>query len=140
MRRPPRHVGRRGASAVELALVAPVLVTLLVGMIEAARLGMVAQLLTTAAREGCWVAVLDGMTQTDVQNRINAVLSGSGISVGTVTPTCSSSSYTWTTAPSGTAITVSLSVPYSQVTWLKVPGYFSNATISASATMSSERP
>jgi Flp pilus assembly protein TadG len=122
-----------------MALVAPVLVTLLLGMIEAARLGMVAQLLTTAAREGCRVAVLDGMTQTDVQNRIDAVLSGSGISVGTVTPTCASSSYTWDTAPSGTAITVSLSVPYSQVTWLNVPGFFSNATISVSATMSSER-
>jgi Flp pilus assembly protein TadG len=122
-----------------MAIVAPVLITLLLGMIEAARLGMVAQLLTTAAREGCRVAVLDGMAQTDVQTRINAVLSGSGISVGTVTPTCPSG-YTWTTAPSGTAITVSLSVPYSQVTWLKAPGYFSDVTIRASATMSSERP
>jgi Flp pilus assembly protein TadG len=104
-----------------MALVAPVLVTLLLGMIEAARLGMVTQLLTTAAREGCRVAVLDGMTQTDVQDRIDTALSGSGISVGTVTPTCPSP-YTWTSAPSGTAITVSLSVPFSQVTWLKAPG------------------
>jgi Flp pilus assembly protein TadG len=139
MRRPSRRTDRRGASAVEMALVAPVLITLLLGMIEAARLGMVAQLLTTAAREGCRVAVLDGMTQTDVQNRITAVLSGSGISVGTVTPTCASP-YTWTSAPSGTAITVSLSVPYTQVSWLKVPVFFNGATISASATMSSENP
>ena len=130
---------RRGASAVEMALVAPVLLALLLGMLEAARLGMVAQLVTTAAREGCRVAVLDGMAQTDVQDRIDSVLSGSGISVGTVTPTCPSP-YTWTTAPSGTAITVSLSVPYSQVSWLKVSEFFSNATIAASATMSSERP
>jgi Flp pilus assembly protein TadG len=122
-----------------MALLAPVLVTLLLGMIEAARLGMVAQLLTTAAREGCRVAVLDGMTQTDVQDRINAVLGGSGISVGTVTPTCPSP-YTWTSAPGGTAITVSLGVPFSQVTWLKVPGFFGGVTISAAATMSSERP
>ena len=139
MRRLSRRNKRRGASAVEMALVAPVLVTLLLGMIEAARLGMVAQMLTTAAREGCRVAVLDGMTQTDVQSRINAVLTGSGISVGTVTPTCPSND-TWTSAPSGTAITVSLSVPYSQVTWLKVPGFFNGVTISAAATMSSERP
>jgi Flp pilus assembly protein TadG len=122
-----------------MALVAPVFVALLLGMIEAARLGMVAQLLTTAAREGCRVAVLDGMAQTDVQNRVNAVLAGSGISVGTVTPTCPSP-YTWTSAPGGTAITVNLSVTYSQVSWLKVSGYLSNATINASATMSSERP
>jgi Flp pilus assembly protein TadG len=122
-----------------MALVAPVLISLLMGMIEGARLGMAAQLLTSAAPEGCRVAVLDGMTQTDVQNRIDAVLAGSGISVGTVTPTCTSP-YTWTSAPGGTAITVSLSVPYSQVSWLKLAGFFSNTTISASATMSSEHP
>jgi Flp pilus assembly protein TadG len=130
---------RRGVSAVEMALIAPVFVALLLGMIEGARLGMVTQLLTTAAREGCRVAVLDGMTQTDVQNRVTAVLSGSGISVGTVTPTCPSP-YTWTSAPGGTAINVTLSIPYSQVSWLKLSGFFNNATITASATMSSERP
>lgn len=139
MRVPSRPTERRGTSAVEMALVAPVLVMLLLGMIEAARLGMVAQLLTTAAREGCRVAVLEGMTQSDVQAHVDDVLAGSGISVGTVTPTCSSQ-YTWTSAPAGTPITVSLSVPYSQVSWLKVSAFFSNATVSASATMSSERP
>lgn len=141
MRRPSNRIRRRGASAVEMALVSPVVIMLLLGMLEAARLGMVVQLLTTAAREGCRVAVLDGMTQTDVQNRITTVLSGSGISVGTVTPTCPSQ-YTWDSAPSGTAITVSLSVPYSEVTWVNVSGFnfFNGATISASATMSSERP
>ena len=139
MKRTPRRMTRRGSSVVELALVAPVLLTMLLGMIEAARVGMVCQLLTTAAREGCRVAVLNGMSQTDVQNRITAVLSGSGISVGTVTPTCASP-YTWTSAPSGSAITVSMSVSYKDVSWLKFSWFFKNATISASATMSSERP
>ncbi len=139
MRIRSRRSERRGTSAVEMALIAPVLISLLLGMIEAARLGMVAQLLTTAAREGCRVAVLDGMTQSDVQQHVNDVLAGSGISVGTVTPTCPSQ-YTWTSAPAGTPITVSLSVPYSQVSWLKVSAFFSNATVSSSATMSSERP
>src|SRR6516165_11390054 len=111
---------RRGASAVEMAFIAPVFLTLTMGIIESSRLGMVAQLLTTAAREGCRVAVIEGMTQADVQNRIDAVLSGSGISVGTVTPTCPSP-YTWNNAPDGTPITVSMSVPYSQVSWLGAP-------------------
>jgi hypothetical protein len=74
-----------------------------------------------------------------VQNRIDAVLSGSGISVGTVTPTCPSP-YTWTSAPSGTAITVSLSVPFSQVSWLKAPVFTKGVTLSVSSTQSSERP
>jgi hypothetical protein len=99
----------------------------------------VSQLLTTAAREGCRTAVIPGHTQSDVQNRVNAVLSGSGISVGTVTPTCPSP-YTWDSAPQGTPITVSLSVPYSQVSWLGTPFFLTNATVSASATLSSENP
>ena len=122
-----------------MALILPVFLTLILGMIEASRLGMVCQMLTTAAREGCRVAVLNGMTQTDVQNRVNAVLTGSGISVGTVTPTCPSP-YTWGSAPGGTAINVSLSVPYSQVSWLTTPFFLKGATVSASATMSSEHP
>jgi Flp pilus assembly protein TadG len=122
-----------------MAFIAPVFLTLVLGIIESSRLGMVAQMLTTAAREGCRVAVIEGMTQTDVQNRIDAVLAGSGISVGTVTPTCPSP-YAWDSSPSGTPITVSLSVPYAQVSWLPTPFFLKTAVISCSATMSSERP
>jgi hypothetical protein len=122
-----------------MAIVAPVIVTLFMAQIESSRLGMVSQLLTTAAREGCRVAVVPGHTQSDVQTRINNVLSGSGIPVGTVTPTAPSG-YTWNTAPQGTAITVSLSVPYNQVSWLGTPYFLNGATVSASATMSSENP
>jgi Flp pilus assembly protein TadG len=125
---------------VEMAFIAPVFLMLIMGTIESSRLGMVAQLLTTAAREGCRVAVVEGMTQTDVQNRVNAVLSGSGISVGTVTPTCTGL-YSWDSSNQpGAAITVSLSVPYSQVSWLPTSFFFQGAVISSSATMSSERP
>jgi hypothetical protein len=120
-----------------MAIVAPIIVALLIGMLEASRLGMAAQLLTTAAREGCRVAVTPGATQTGVQNRINAVLSGSGISVGTITPTCPSP-YTWNNAPDGTPITVSMSVPYSQVSWLGTPFFLTSAVINTQATMSSE--
>ncbi len=122
-----------------MALIAPVFLSLVMGIIESSRLGMVAQLLTTAAREGCRVAVLNGMTQTDVQNRISAVLTGSGISVGTVTPTCPSP-YAWDSSPGGTPITVSLTVPYVNVSWLPVPYFLNDANVTSSATMSSERP
>ena len=52
MRRLSKRMTRRGTSAVEMALVAPVFLTLVVGIIEASRVGMVCQMLTTAAREG----------------------------------------------------------------------------------------
>jgi Flp pilus assembly protein TadG len=131
-----RRVRRRtGAAAVEMAAILPLIIALVFGQIESSRLGMVAQLLTTAAREGCRVAVINGKTQSDVQARVNAVLTGSGISVGTVTPTPSN----WQTATGGTAITVTLSVPYGQVSWLPTPRYLQGATVRASATLSSER-
>jgi TadE-like protein len=130
---------RRGASAVEMAFIAPIFVMLVIGTIETSRLGMVCQLLTTAAREGCRVAVINGSTQSDVQTRIDSVLSGSGISVGSVSPTCPSP-YSWNTAPTGTAITVSLSIPYSKVSWLPAPYFLKDATVSGSATLSCERP
>lgn len=123
----------------EMALVAPVFVMLILGQIEASRLGMVAQLLTTAARDGCRVAVLPGSTASAVEARVNSVLQGSNISVGTVTPTCPSP-YTWNTAPGGTPITVSLSVPYSSVSWLGKPYFLKGSVIRASATLSSENP
>ena len=137
--RPRREPRRRGATVVEMAFIAPVFLTLVLGIIESSRLGMVCQLLTTAAREGCRVAVINGMTETDVQNGINTALNSSGISVGTVTPTCPSP-YTWDSAPGGTPITVSLSVPYANVSWFPTPFFFKSAIISVSATMSSERP
>lgn len=129
---------RKGTSAVEMACVAPMFVALVMGIVESSRLGMVSQLLTTAAREGCRAAVLPGSTQASVQARVDAVLAGSGIPSVTVTPICQSGG-SWTSAPKGTAITVSMSVPYSKVSWISIPYFLKNATVSASATFSSER-
>jgi Flp pilus assembly protein TadG len=131
----------RGAAAAETAIVITfVLVPLFLGQIEASRLGMVSQLLTTAAREGCRKSVVLGATQSDVQKAVDNILSPAGISVGTVTPTCPSP-YSWDTAPQGVAIQVSLSVKYKDVSWLGSPFYLkSDAQITASATMRSEKP
>jgi Flp pilus assembly protein TadG len=130
---------RSGTSAVELAMVSPLVIAMIMGQLESSRLGMVSQLITSAAREGCRVAVLEGATLSEVQTRITASLAGSGISVGSVTPTCPSP-HTWSSAPKGIPITVSLSVPYSQVSWLGTPFFLSGATVKASATFSSEKP
>jgi hypothetical protein len=114
---------------------------LALGLIEAARLGMVAQMVTAAAREACRVASIAGNDATAVSNRVTSVLAGSGISPS-YSISCGDGTTTVTaTAPSGgTAITVKVSVPYSQVAWFTPISYFNGVTVSASATMSSERP
>ena len=131
-----RHRGRSGAAAVELAFVLPIFVTLTFAQLEAARLCQVVQLLTTAARQGARVAVVPGKTQADVQAAVDGVLSSAGITVGTVNPSPS----TWQTAPGGTLITVSLSVPFSRVSWMSPSMFFKSTTLTGSATLSSERP
>jgi Flp pilus assembly protein TadG len=122
-----------------MAMVAPLFIFLIIGQIESARLGMVAQLLTTAARDGCRIAVIDGKTNTDVNNQIAADLAIAGITgVTTVQTPTDCTTVRATDTPS--TITVTLTVAYSQVSWLPTPYYLKTASVSASATMSSERP
>jgi Flp pilus assembly protein TadG len=125
----------RGGAMVEMALLIPLFSMFIFGQIEASRAGMVAQLLTNAAREGARVAVLpDTVDSTPVTARVNQVLSGSGLSFSSVDPTPSD----WATAPRGTAITVKLVANYSSAQWM-TPIYMKIKTMTASATMSSER-
>jgi Flp pilus assembly protein TadG len=136
MRRRRPEGRRRGTAAVEMALVLPLFLALVLGMIEMARLGMVAQLITDAAREGCRVAVLPGSDPTAVTARITSVLAGSGIGPTVViTPLISA-----TNPPGGAQIQVQVSVPYSAVAWFSPIQYLGSTTVQASVTMSSERP
>lgn len=61
---------RRGAAVVEMAVVLPLLLTILFGIIEFGWTFMVYQSLTNAAREGCRVAVLEGSTTTEIETRV----------------------------------------------------------------------
>ena len=141
---------RAGGAAAELAIILPIIVALVFGQIESSRLGMVSQLLTTAAREGCRVAVINGKTLSDVQTRVTSVLSGSGISPGSVTLVDSdpgtngawlSPSTLSASLPSGgTAVTLTIRISYSTVSWLPTPSYLKSASVAASATLNSERP
>lgn len=65
---------KRGAAIVEFAVVLPLLLILLFGIIEFGWVFMVRQTLTNAAREGVRVAVLQTATETDVMNRVRSVM------------------------------------------------------------------
>jgi Flp pilus assembly protein TadG len=124
---------------VEMAIVLPLLVLLVFGLIDCSRLGMVTQILNTAAREACRVAAIDGNTNADVTARLNQVLNSSAISGVTVTQTPTDCT-TVHSSDNPNTVTVTLSVPFRQVTWLGTPFLFQSANVSGSATMSSERP
>jgi Flp pilus assembly protein TadG len=126
---------RRGAAVVEFAVVAPLLILLAFGIIEFGRGMMVQQVLTNGAREGARKAVLHGATTSDVNTTIDNYMSNSGITGYTkqVSPNPA-------TASAGTGVKVTVSVPYSSVTWLPIGSvnWLKNKTLIASAEMRKE--
>jgi Flp pilus assembly protein TadG len=132
-RRAPAATRRWGTAAVEFALIAPLVVMLVLGMIEFSRLMMVEEVLTNAAREGCRQAVLTGSTTGNATSTVDTYLSGAGIAGYTTTVSPDPS-----TAQAGTAITVRISVPYSQVTWLPSPIFLGSVTLTVNVTMRKE--
>lgn len=121
---------RRGAVAVEAAVVTPLLMFFALAMIDYGRLVMVQQILTNASREGCRVAVVSGATTSQVTTQVNEYLAGANLAGATTELTPSSPG----SAAEGTPITVTVSVPFSQVAWM--PSLFLNTTtVTANATM-----
>lgn len=124
---------RAGAAALEMAVMLPlVTLSIIFPVIELSQFGMLSQQMNTAAREGARTAVMDGSSQSAVEERVKKIM-------GSTTVTTSIASSTWTTAPTGTAITVTLSLPFNNVCWLGKPMLLKGTMIKAAATMSSER-
>jgi Flp pilus assembly protein TadG len=69
----------RGAELVEFALVFPMLLLVIVGIMDFGFLFQRYEVLTAAAREGARVAILPGYTDADVQARVNAYLTAGGL-------------------------------------------------------------
>jgi Flp pilus assembly protein TadG len=121
-----RNKARRAAAAVELAVVTPVLLTMLFGIVEFGWLFTVRQALVTASREGARTAVLPGSTDADVLNRVTEYMQPLGLT-GYTTQVGEGDDG----EPSGT---VTISIPYANVTL--VSGYFGNLTGDLSVTCS----
>ncbi len=83
------HQRARGAAVVEFAVVLPLLLTVLFGIIEYGWVFMVRQTLQTAAREGARIAVLQTTTTpyTNVLDRVSQVMGPTGLTTYTVTMT-----------------------------------------------------
>lgn len=73
------NVSERGAAAVELAVTLPILMMFIFGVVEFGRVFSVMHVMNTAAREGARIAVLPGSDNAKVEDRINQILNGSGL-------------------------------------------------------------
>jgi len=104
------------------------------GMIEYGRMVMVQQIITNASREGARTAVLDGATTASVTAAVNGYLTSGSISGATVTVNPDPPS----NAAYGDPVTVTVSVPFSQVSWLPSPMYLGGKTLTSATVMRRE--
>lgn len=115
---------RRGASLIEAALILPIVMMFLIGILEYGRYVMMQQVLTNAAREGAHYALAHteavtisgttyGNATSDVINAVNKACAGQQLSGQTITVYESDSSGNtnvgaWTDAASGEPICVKI--------------------------------
>jgi Flp pilus assembly protein TadG len=71
--------GRKGAELIEFALVLPLLLLIIAGIIDFGFLFQSYEAVTNAAREGARVGVLPGYSGADVQARVSSYISASGL-------------------------------------------------------------
>ncbi len=85
-----RRFVRRGTAVVETAVVAPLLILSMLGMIEVGYAFMVKQTVTLASREGARAASLPGASMADVNAAADAAMDASNLSGYTTTSNISS--------------------------------------------------
>lgn len=126
---------RRGIVTIEAALVFPVLLLILFGVIELGWMLLKSQQLTNAARNGARVGVRVDATNGDVQQVVDALMTGAGMG---------SSGYTLTMTPGdvsnmngGEELTVSLTVSYDAI-GLGMPFVPTPEDLGTSVTMAKE--
>ena len=130
---PTARASRRGAAIVEFAFVAPIFFLFVFGMIEFGRMVMVQQLITNAAREGARVAILPGSTTSQVDTAVSNYLTGSVSGATTTVNPDPPSGATY-----GSAVTVTVTVPFSSVSWTPKPFFLGSTTLSAQCVMRTE--
>lgn len=127
---------RLGAAAVEFALVAPLFFLLVFGMVEFGRMVMIQQVITNASREGARMAVLDGASASSVKSSVVTYMANGGVTISTSDVTINPSDPT--TAAAGNPVTVTVSLPFSQVSWLPSPMFLGSRQMTASTVMRRE--
>lgn len=117
-----RQRNRRGASAIEFALIAPIMITFTYGLVEIGRVMLVKQTATHATREGARIAIRPTAETDDVISRVNdelALLSITGATVETEPASLED-------APQGSRVTVRVRIDIGSISW--IPDYFDFGT------------
>lgn len=126
---------RRGAATVEFALVVPIFILLLFGMIEFGRMVMIQQVIVNASREGARRAVFEGTSIEEVKDIVETYMTASHVPVDRDDIEVSSDPGT---TPTGDPIMVRIWVPYENVSWLPGAMFLGDQRLTASSVMRKE--
>jgi Flp pilus assembly protein TadG len=110
---------RRGAAAVEFAVVAPLLALFIVGLCEVSRAQMVKSVLTDAARHACRTGIRPAANNAAIIADVNKILSDNHIntSAATITILVNGQAVNASTAKANDEISVKVSIPFGQASW-----------------------
>ncbi|MBA3312767.1 MAG: pilus assembly protein [Planctomycetaceae bacterium] len=133
-----RVTRRRGAALVEFAVVAPVLIIFVMGMLEIGRAVMATEVLAHAARIGAREGSITTGTTSSVTSAVNDLLTAAGINGATVSVKVNGGSTEVGSAKAGDEIAVSVTVPYANVTWIGNPKYLAGKNLSGRCVMRRE--
>jgi len=122
------NFGKRqeGQSVVEFALVLPIFILLLMGIIEFGRIWMTMNVLSSASREGARIAAVTGPDASRVNNTVQSALSSASLPSGTVS----------INGPNGNSeVTVTVQITYTSITGGIIPGLANPMQLARSTTM-----
>lgn len=128
-----RSEARRGASAIEFAIIAPLMILFTFGLIELGRMMLVKQTATHATREGARIAVRPTADRDEVIQRVNEELALLAIENATVELEPNEIEG----AEPGTRVTVRVRIDIDSVSW--IPNYFDFAATEIVAESSMRR-
>ena len=129
---------RRGLSSVEAAIVLPLVILLLFGLLEFGWAFLKSQQINNAARHGARIGIAYGATAAEIQAGVDAVMAASGMgSSGYTTEILPNDPLTLTT---GQLLAVSVTVDYSNIELIGVPLIPAPATLTGTTSMAREAP
>lgn len=128
-----RRNSRDGTSAVEFAMIAPLMVAFTFGLVEVGRIMLVKQSATHATREGARMAVKPTATSEEVRQRVEEELALMGVDTATITvnPTAIQE------ADPGSQVTVQVDISIDSISW--IPGFFNFGVANITAESSMRR-
>ncbi|HEX4070932.1 MAG TPA: TadE/TadG family type IV pilus assembly protein [Planctomycetaceae bacterium] len=133
-----RTFARRSATAcVEFAVVLPILLTFVLGVLEVGRFIQVYEILNAAAREGARQASTGQMTNAQVIAAVTGCVQASGLPTAKLNVTVQDLTNAGTDVSQATILDnlqVTVSLPYNAVEWITT-SYFLNSTSQISTTV-----